>query len=1103
MKFSLSVLTLPLRVKYVIIIMKIFVLMFSTAVFSLTSEVVVSQTSKIKIKEDISITVDQVFDLIVNQTDYDFFYEEGIFQGLPNVKLKKGVIDLQKLLTISLSAGGFETVFTTHNGVIIRPKQSKTQQRIVQGKVTDDKGESLLGVTVFIKGTAKGTNTDENGAFRINVPNPENVLVFSYLGFETKEVLVGNQAIINIALKETITALDAVTIKAGYYNTTQRKTTGSISRISSKTIERQVVSNPLEAMQGYMPGVNITQNGGDAGAGFKIQIRSRSFIEGGNEPLYIVDGIPHIREEDIGGNVPGFHSFQSNSLPGRISPLDLIDTNNIESIEVLKDADATAIYGSRGANGVVIITTKTGRTNQTKFEVNLGTTLSSVSRFTDLLNTKEYLNVRRQIMVNSGWSTLEDIPDLFRTNFVDLLEWSQDRYTNWQKVLIGGTAQATRAHASLSGGGDLTKFLIGGSYEDQSTVYLGEHGYRKSSINSNINHSSANNLFNSKTSILFSSDRNNLPGGLENMTTLANKLPPNAPSMYDSNNNFTWVGWTFTHQNPLANLEEKFERKTSFLQLNQKLSYVLSKNFQLSASVGYNKYLFDVSIATPNTYWHPDSFSGQSSDQSEIELAESSTNSFIIEPQIDWSKDWGNININTIIGATLQQTKGKSTRTLAKGFPNNSQISNIAAANSTVIQYYDESDYKYAATYFRFNIAWDDTLFFNATGRRDGSSRFAPGSQFGNFGALGVGFIFTNVPFLEGNKFFSFGKLRSSYGVTGSDNVGNYEYFDTYAQGQTYNGSGLQTTRLYSSDFRWQSNRKFEIGLELGMLDDRIFLSTSWYQNRSSNQLVQNPLPATTGFESIRANLDALVENSGLEIDFRSVNIENNNFSWTSSFNLSLERSKLIDFENLEESVYKHQLVIGKPLNIRKLYHFTGVNPDDGAFEYEDFNQDGIINDFDRQFVMDLTPDFYGGFDNTIRYKNLSLNIFFQFKKHRIRQLANNGIGKFSENIQSEVLNSSFWSEILQHARADNIDFNELNRYNSSNIAYTDGSFIRLRNVNLSYNLPEINGMKVNLFFQAQNLLTLTKFAGPDPDHFSNQHLPALRKITFGLNLKF
>ena len=371
-------------------------------------------------------------------------------------------------------------MLSTDKSIVVKPKTvNKEPEELVKitGKVTDEAGMPMAGVSVRLAGTNIGTTTDFDGNYSITVPSSESVLVFSSIGFARKEIIVDGQTVINVTMQEAVSQLDEIVINAGYYNVSERTKTGSISKIDAKTIEKQPVNNPLAAMQGHMAGVNIIQNTGVSGGGYSVQIRGLNSIEGGSEPLYIIDGVPYSSE-----------SLESQSLVGTVlpnspqesivSPLNAINPLDIESIEVLKDADATAIYGSRGANGVVLITTKKGKAGKTRIGLNSSSSMGEISRFTNLLNTEQYLEMRIEGINNDGFGAFLDNP-AFDSFWPDLKVWDQNRYTNWQEELLGGTSYRKSAQLSISGGNAQTQFLVSGGYQNETSVYPGDSKYGK------------------------------------------------------------------------------------------------------------------------------------------------------------------------------------------------------------------------------------------------------------------------------------------------------------------------------------------------------------------------------------------------------------------------------------------------------------------------------------------------------------------------------------------------------------------------------------------------------------------------------------------------
>src|SRR5690606_13254855 len=447
---------------------------------------------------------------------------------------------------------------------------------------------------------------------------------------------------------------------------------------------------------------------------------------------------------------------------------------------------------------------------------------------------------------------------------------------------------------------------------------------------------------------------------------------------------------------------------------------------------------------------------------------------------------------------------------LGYGFANDSFLENLNAAGTLLILDEKEKEYHYQSVFARVNYDYRKKLFLNVTGRRDGSSRFSTENRYGNFGAIGAGWLFSedlNVSWLP------FGKLRGSYGITGNDQIGDYQYLQTYMISDfPYDGNiGLLPARLYNPDFGWEENLKKEAALELGLFDQRVMLTTAYYNNRSTNQLINYALPCTTGFSSIQANLDAEVENSGWEFELSTEILNRNNFTWNSSLNLSLPSTKLLEFDDLENSSYASQFVIGEPLTIYKLYKLNGVNQQTWLFEFEDFNGDGQITaSEDREYVADLTPKFFGGLSNNLSYKNWEFDFFFQFVK---KQGMNEFFGGQPSGMMTNQTVSALdrWQEagdqtaMQQFTTGGNAEaLLAYSKFNISSGAVSDASFVRLKSIALSYNLPlgKDSGNSCRISLQGQNLLTFTKYKAGDPEQLSG-FLPPLKRITLGVQLYF
>ncbi len=975
------------------------------------------------------------------------------------------------------------------------------QQTTVTGEITDTYGVPLAGVAIFVKGSQTGVVSNSEGNFSI-ATNTNDVLVFSALGYVTQNIVIQQQTVLRVQLIEDVTQLAGITLNAGYYTVKEKERTGNIAKLSAKTIDKQPVNNPLSAMQGHLSGVNIVQNTGVSGGGISIEIRGRNFINGATEPLYIVDGVPYGSESLASGSL----SVDING--GNISPLNAINPNDIESIEVLKDADATAIYGSRAANGVVLITTKKGQAGKTKYSVNMSSTLGAVSRFLDLMNTEQYLEVRREGITNDGFGSFLNNA-AFDFVWPDVKTWDQNRYTDWQEELIGGTSYRNQLQLAISGGSEQTQFLMSSAYQNETTVFPGDAAYGKVTVNTNINHQSKDTRFKINFSSIYSRETNNLPR--TDLTNKAYTLEPNAPSLYDENGNLNWENNTF--DNPLALLAEEYQVDINTLIANTLLSYKLFKNIELKTSLGFTTYDLDADRILPSTARNP-RFGFTPESYSSLSTNSGSRQSWIIEPQLHWKQEWNKFAISALLGTTFQNQASDQLVLRGTGFPNNSLIRNLSAANRIEVIEDSDSNYKYHALFGRINLNWQGKYIVNLTGRRDGSSRFGPGKQFGNFGALGFAWLFSEESLFKQSSFLSFGKFRGSYGTTGSDNIGDYQYLNTFSvTGSDYDGvTTIAPSRIFNPLFGWEANKKLEVAIELGFFKDRLLFNSSWYQNRSSNQLIGIHLAATTGFSSLTGNFDATVENTGFEFDLRSTNIKSDNFKWDTNFNITLPKNRLVKFPELETSTFANRYIIGEPISIIRLFKSLGVNPNTGIYEFEDVNGDGVITTLDdRQSIEDLSPNFFGGIGNTFSYKNFTLDLFFQFKKQKAFNSFTTQTSPGSRRNGSVNLLDR-WQEIgdevsITKATAS-LDFtNAASRENQrfSTAAVSDASFIRLRNISLSYNIPTnyAHGLNINMYVQGQNLLTITNFDGPDPEQSSLLILPPLRQITLGLQIGF
>lgn len=996
------------------------------------------------------------------------------------------------------------TISEQYQTILLKPVQSKGNERAgnttsngylqVTGTVTDAAtNEPLPGVSVVIKGTANGVATGADGSYSIEA-NEDDVLVFTFISFKTTETKVGERSVIDVLLETEVSTLKEVVVNAGYYDVKDKEKTGSISKVTSDVIEKQPVTNVLSALQGRTPGMYVSQSSGVPGSNFQVRIRGTNSIQNGNNPLYVVDGVPFISESmSNASNTIGLYGS------GGVSPLQSINPNDIESIEILRDADLTAIYGSRGANGVVLITTKKGKAGAMKVDVNVRFGASKMLRRVDLMNTKEYIAMRMEAVENDGVSTPA-------TNEYDINEtWNKNRYTDWQDVLLGGTAPMMDVNASISGGSVGTQFLFGVGYNSQGIVFPGSSSADRISNHFSITHTSLNKKFHATISNSYSISTSNIVS--RDLTSIAFDIAPNAPKLY-KNGELNWENNTWS-ENPMAILKKRYSQRATNLITNIEFGYDFTKALQFKTSVGLNEIRNIESDTNPSDVYPP--YLNLTPASSFLRTASASSRSIIIEPQLNWHSNIGKGRLSALIGTTYQSRINEADGLTFKGFPSNSLIDDPKSAATSTLDSYSYSEYRYAAVYARLNYIWNDKYIINLTGRRDGSSRFGPGRKFATLGAIGAGWVFSNEQFIQNSlPFLSFGKLRSSIGITGNDQIGDYRFLDAYsARSQYQNITALVPTQLYNPDYGWEVNKKIEGAIELGFLNDRITTTIAYYNNRSSNQLIDYKLAGTTGYGTVLLNSPATVQNSGTEFDITSINLNTDRINWTTSFNITIPKNKLVSFPNLETSSYANQYIVGKPITIQKVYHYLGVDPTTGFYKVEDKNHDGNFNPDDYSRVLNLGQVYYGGINNSISFGRWQVDVFIQFvRQNGYKYISNETPGWQNKNQPTFVFNDR-WREPGDEADRQRFSrsydaYNAQSLYNQSDAVADVWSFARLKNVSVSYQLPDklLRFVKSRVYVQAQNLFTITDYKGLDPETGSYS-LPPLTTLIGGLQLTF
>jgi TonB-linked SusC/RagA family outer membrane protein len=1045
-------------------------------------------------------TLAELFVDIHNQTGYYFYYSEELLQQASRVDIQVKQATLPTVLDICFRNQRLQYEIEKQV-IIVTPKKkletatTDTSNLPIRGRVVNEQEEPLTNVTIKVLPTGMMFMTDENGDFYIPQAIHNAVLEISSIGYLSKRVGITNEKYVLISLRRLDNKLDEVQIIA-YGTSIQRYNTGNVAKVSSKEIELQPVANALSALQGRVAGLNIQQNTGVPGGGFSIQLRGQNSLRyDGNELLYIIDGVPY----------PGssIASFYTSGVVGGGNPLSTISPADIESIEVLKDADATAIYGSRGANGVILITTKKGTPGKTNLAIDLYRGWGKVASKMDLLNTDQYMEMRHEAFRNDGVSPGRRAYDLRGV-------WDTTRYTDWQKTLVGGTANITNLELGISGGNKGTQFSLNSTYRKETTVFPGDFADQRGSVHLHINHRSLDEKFNASVIASYFDDKNNLI--LSDLMTKSLNLPPVAPALYNADGSLNWENSTWS--NPVADLAQTYLGRTQNIHASTLLSYTLLPGLELKANLGFNRMSLEESNLLPASSFDPAyEMKGMAT------FSKSALQTWIVEPQVTYNKNIGAGKIDLLLGSTFQQTVKGGNTLQGSEYTSDIALSNPAAAGRLDVIETRDSRYRYLAAFGRLQYNLRSKYLLSLNGRRDGSSRFGPGNQFANFGSIGAGWIFSKEKWLEqALPFWSFGKIRASYGTTGSDQIGDYGYLElwNYSSYGYQESPGLEPANLANAAYKWEVNKKMEFGLELGFLEDRILLSGSYYNNRSGNQLVGYPLPVMTGFPSVQYNLDASLQNTGWEFEWSSVNIRKKHFSWTTSMNVAFPRNKLISFPNLEASSYARHYVVGASIFQRRTFQSLGVNPETGTYQFVDFDKNGQIGfPGDAENYTPIAVRTMGGISNTISWKGIQLDIFFQ----GVEQAGYNYFYGFSipgvmTNQPTYVL--SRWqqpgdvTDVQRYGQRFNTPPVQsfLDMQTNGDRVISDASYLRLKNLALAYQLPvktvkPLHIQHAKIYVQAQNLLTWTNYKGLDPENMSFYSIPPLKVVTVGAKITF
>ena len=1051
------------------------------------------------------------------QTGYDFIYTEQLLKSAVPITIQVKNLELNVVLEqifthqpISYAIESKTVILKTKELSLFEKILNKFEEIDVNGKVVDDTGKPVPGATVLVKGKSRTVISGINGEFSFKNIDAGDVIQISYIGYELLEVSA-SASLNTIVLKPATSKLDEVQIQA-YGTTSKRLSTSNISTVKGEVLQNQPVANPLLALMGRVPGLQITPNNGSPNSGITVRVQGQNSISNGNDPFYVVDGVPYPTQLlETGLNRINI----GNSGRGPGNPLSFINPADIESIDILKDADATAIYGSRAANGAILITTKRGASGAMKVDLSLQSGFSSFTNNFDKLNTEQYLEMRREALKN-----VNAIPNAANAyDVLNLYGFDNNRNTDWQKEVLDKKSSFSNYQLNLSGGNNNTQYTIGAGYINQGSFLPGSFENTKATGHFNINTSSNNRKFQVQFGGSYMDDSNTLPSSANFLAAIVPSLAPNAPSLYNPDGSLNFavddqgLSTYLYGNNPLATLESLYINKTRNLVTHADISYQIIPGLNIKANLGYNNLssneLTTAPLSTYQPYVRP--FVSRTS-----QFSDNRTSSWNIEPQLSYRllKNWGELNF--LLGASAQQNESNGQVITASGYVNDDLMETLLGATTLENAGTVASRYKYSALFGRANYNYKNKYLFNYTIRRDGTSRFSPDNRFHNFQAAGLGWIFTEEAFIRQSlPWLSFGKLNVSYGITGSDQINDNQYFATYAaSSRTYQTIPvLSLTRIAAPDLHWEQTSKLNFGLRTGFFKDRILLEANYALNRSSDQLVAYFVPYyASGFGTVSSNFPAVVQNTSWEFALNTNNVSAKDITWTTSVNLTIPKNKLVSFPDLASSSYASRLEIGKSVNITKQFHFLGVDPATGQYVYADSKGNPTMNpnSVTDNVSVDLNPKFYGGFQNTLRYKSITLDFLFQFlnKKAKNEYFTTTLTGSISNNQPAYVTNR--WqnpgdiAERMLYTTSSSVSFN--NSYLSNDAGFTSASYIKLRNAALSWKVPD-NWVKstflrsASVFVLGQNLLTISDYYGRDPEFNSNTSYPASSTLTFGARI--
>ncbi len=996
-------------------------------------------------------------------------------------------------------------------------------QSVISGKVTDSENMELIGASVQIKGTTQGVTTDSKGLFKISA-SPNNTLVFSYVGHQAKSVLIGKQTFLNVVLESSDNSLSEVVVM-GYGTVKKSDLTASVSSIKGEVIKAFPVTSIEQALQGRAAGVQITQSSAAPGGGLSVRVRGSNSILSGSEPLYVIDGLPIYPDNSAVGT--GGNRRAANALS-------MLNPNDIESIEVLKDASGTSIYGSRGANGVVMITTKRGKSGATKVSYDGSYSIQSMARKIEMLRADDYMKYINKLEISQGGK------ERYNSSQIS----AAGAGTNWiDEITRNGVLQSHQL--SFTGGTKNTRYSVSGNYLGNDGI-IKNTDFQRFGARVNIDNDFLKDRATLSNSWSFTNaNSNNVPtdrGGPGGIIITALGLDPTIPVFNQIGQyNFPSYDGRF-NISPLAEAMEGIDRDvTNRLLGTTAITFKIIDGLTFKTSFG-----LDLVNANRTSFFNKNTRLGRQNDR-ELNRFSRNVSNVIFENVFNYNKIIAkNHNIGVTLGHSRQIETNSFMGVNTWGLPSEDVNSlNLQNGAKPQVPFSGRGEWALESLIGRVNYSAFDKYLLTLTVRRDGSSRFGPNNKWATFPSAAFGWKIANENFFQKSffsKIFTDLKLRASYGITGNSNIPPYQSVSGL---RTFNyiladqlASGYAASNIPNADLKWEATAMTDIGLNATLLDGRLDISADWYSTKTTDLLLYVSIAQSTGFSTILLNSGSL-SNKGMDFEANYKVLTNKDFKLDIGGNISFVRNKILDLGTSTPyfagspsghlGIDGSWVMAGNPIGVWRGFEYIGIFRTDaeaasysakaGYPKYTDVNNDGKYTTDDYKIMGDPNPKFTFGFNTTMKYKNFDLGIFVVgVQGNQIRNLQQSEIGDGVQKINqiSNILTDTYSADNANATRPIIDGRRDFISFRKSSFFIEDGSFVRLQNVSLGYNLP----IKTNYFSNAritlsgQNLFLLTKYKGFDPEvnNGGQSNLnrgddydayPRAKTFTLGINLGF